>query len=352
MKTLPLVGLCLAILTVGCSGEKKADPNPAPGTDNTARHGLTAAQAAAVLVQVGDTKITVGEFADQIAEQSPYLRARYNSPERRKEFLDSVVRFELLAQEAKRRGFFGLDEVKRAEKQTMIQQMMRHDFEDKFKLADITDAEIKAYYDAHIVEFKKPEQVRIEQILVKNVSLAQRVLGQIKQAPTDQPLFKRIAAQYNEDAGSKDSFGDVGFQSLPKDRLPGETSTVPDAVVSAAFALKNLGDVHPELVKTDLGYHVVKLVARRPPLVRSVEDAKRMIQDRLRRDKRDQALDTLVSDLRKKASVKEEWSLLDSVKVEVPQGVTPENALIKAKEAAAEAEEIDEAKAAKRVGPQ
>ena len=67
-------------------------------------HGLSAEQGEQVLAKVGDTTITVKEFADRLASQSPYLRARYNSAERRKEFLDNMVRFELLAIEARKRG--------------------------------------------------------------------------------------------------------------------------------------------------------------------------------------------------------------------------------------------------------
>ena len=148
----------------------------APGADKSnLKYGLTPEQAAQVLVEVGDTKITLGEFADRLGSQSPYLRARYNSPERRREFLENMVRFELLAAEADKRGFTKSDDVERVRRQVMVQQMMS-DLFDKggLKLTDITEDEIKRYYDEHLSEFDKPAQVRASHILFKDKAAAER----------------------------------------------------------------------------------------------------------------------------------------------------------------------------------
>ena len=91
----------LVLAMAGCSKERAQESGPPP---EWPKNGLTEAQAGEVLVKVGDRTITVGEFADRLASQSPYLRARFESPERRREFLDNLVRYELLVYEAKRRG--------------------------------------------------------------------------------------------------------------------------------------------------------------------------------------------------------------------------------------------------------
>ncbi|HEY2736708.1 MAG TPA: peptidyl-prolyl cis-trans isomerase, partial [Polyangiales bacterium] len=87
-------------LGLACSSPKSADTKPAVETQQVPQmpsYGLTPEQSAQVLVKVGDTKITLGEFAERLGNQLPYLRARYHSPERRREFLENMVRFELLA---------------------------------------------------------------------------------------------------------------------------------------------------------------------------------------------------------------------------------------------------------------
>ena len=58
----------------------------------------------APLARIDDVTITLGELQERINRQSPYIRARYTSLEQKKEFLDSLIRLEVLAKEAARRG--------------------------------------------------------------------------------------------------------------------------------------------------------------------------------------------------------------------------------------------------------
>jgi peptidyl-prolyl cis-trans isomerase C len=307
-----------------CSGdEEAAEGDP---TGDSAEHGLTEEQAKQVLAKVGDTTITVGEFAERLADQSPYLRARYNSPERRREFLDNMIRFELLALEAGAREFDKLPEVERTRKQVMVQQMMKELFEDKIQLGDITDKEIREYYEANRDEFHKPEQVRASHILIANQARAQQVLGQLKDSPTDINLFRQLAEEHNEDATSKARFGDLGFFARPGEGEPDEGSDVPAAVAEAAFQIDQIGGIHSELVKTDQGHHIVKLTGRRAALRRSLDEARRPIQNRLWREKREAAVEEFVASLRAKAELEERLDLLDQVRIQVPQARATETA--------------------------
>lgn len=306
-------------LLVGC-GDKKQElgTKPTPGSaPEELKFGLTQAQAAQPLVKVGDTTITLGQFADRLGGQSPYLRARYNSPERRREFLDNMVRFELLATEASKRGYEQKSDVERVRKQMMVQQMMQELFEkDGAKLSDISDAEIQQYYDANKGEFEKPAQVRASHILVKEKATAQRLLAQAKAKPEDMQFFRKLAEQYNQDPGTKESFGDLRFFSEAREANELGGPERPDAVRKAAFTLKNVGDVYAELVQSERGFHVVKLTGKREAMTRSLEDARRLIQNRLWRKKREDAIDKFVADLRAKANVKESAELLAKVQAQ------------------------------------
>lgn len=312
-------------LFAACSGDdgEASNGEGSEGTEEELHHGLTKAQAAELLVKVGDREITVGEFAERLADQSPYLRARYNTPERRREFLDNLVRFELLAQEAERRGLDQLPEVQRTRKQVMIQQMMRERFEDRIQLSDVTDEEIRAYYEAHLDEFNKPEQVRASHILIKNRATAQRVLRQLLAAPDDMTLFRELADRYNEDPetsrGSR--HGDLRFFGRDGSRSGNtgeeEADRVPAAVAEAAFGIERIGGVYPELVETPEGFHIIKLTGRRAALRRTLEEARRPIQNRLWRQKREQAVEEFVAQLRREANVEENPAALDSVQIDV-----------------------------------
>src|SRR5688572_1316361 len=90
---LALGGAALACDKPKPAEQKPAAPVAAPEADKKdLKYGLTPEQASQVLVEVGSTKITLGEFAERLGSQSPYLRARYHSPERKREFLDNMVR--------------------------------------------------------------------------------------------------------------------------------------------------------------------------------------------------------------------------------------------------------------------
>src|SRR5690348_1981182 len=75
---------------------------------------------AEALAKVDDVTITVGEFQERINQQSPYVRARYTSMERKKEFLDNLARSEVLAKEPDRRGLSKDAGVARTRKQGLV----------------------------------------------------------------------------------------------------------------------------------------------------------------------------------------------------------------------------------------
>jgi peptidyl-prolyl cis-trans isomerase C len=307
----------LALSSGACSD--KAPANQAADSSEAAKvetkHGLTREQAKQPLVVIGETTVTVGDFAEQLADKSPYLRARYASPERRRELLDELVKFELLAKEATRRGLDQSEEVVRTKKQLMVQQMMKAEFEDKVKLSDITDDEIKAYYDAHPDEFNKPAQVRASVVLVKDEAKAKKLQKQVLDKPDDNELFRELAKRESDDPVLAERYGDLQFFSRPSDRKPGD-APVPDAIAEAAFKLDKIGDLAPELVKTESGYAIVKLTGKRKELARTLEQTRRTIQHKLWRERREAAIDAFVKTLRAKANVQENWQLLEQVKVE------------------------------------
>jgi parvulin-like peptidyl-prolyl isomerase len=207
-------------------------------------------------------------------------------------------------------------------KQAMVQQMMQ-DLFDKggIKLDDVGDAEIKAYYDANPAEFDKPAQVRASHILFKDKPAAEKVLKELQEKPADADLFRKLATAHNQDASTRDSFGDLRFFSLTPDPN-GETDEPkrPESVRKAAFGLTKVGDVYGQVVQSELGFHIVKLTGKREPLKRSLEDARRMIQNKLWRTKREQAIDKFVADLRASANVQENAEVLAKVQVKDGSG--------------------------------
>lgn len=305
--------LCVAL---ACGGDEET-PEETPDNSETL-HGLTRDQAAETLVTIGETQITVGEFAERLADQSPYLRARFNSPERRREFLENMIRFELLAQEAERRGLDELPEVQRSRNQSMIQQLMRELFEDEIRLEDVTDEQVEAYYEAHRNEFHKPPQVRASIIGFADRATAQAALDAHKRHPEDVEAFRQLAAaQVNTTLAERR--GDVDFFSADGER-GNDRPPVPAPLADAAFGLERIGDVHDEIVAADDQFWIVKLTGRRPALTRSLEEAHRPIQNRIWRETRDRAVEEFVAELRGAADVEVNPDVLSTVRIDGEPG--------------------------------
>src|SRR3954452_22419401 len=119
-----------------------------------------------VVAEVGSETITADEVRQRLNETSPFLRARYSTLDRKKEFLDNMVRNELLAQEAVRQGYDKSPAVKEQMKRAMIQELIRHQLDEKLTGADIADDDLKKFYEAHVDDFVKPERARVFHIFL------------------------------------------------------------------------------------------------------------------------------------------------------------------------------------------
>lgn len=312
----------LAFATGGCRDRdaQAPDPSTAPpaAQADDLPEGLDAETAAKPVARVGDHTITVGDLARRIVAESPYLRARYQSPERRRELLDQLIDFHLLAEEAERRGYDALPEVERAWKQAMIERLVEAHFREDPSRTEVTEDEVRAFYEAHPEEWSRPEQVRAAHIVVADRALAERILAEAAAAPrTDDETWRRLVTRHSQDASTRRAFGDLGFFSAPGSETGRQ---VPEPVARAAFALDAIGAIHPEPVRTPAGWHVVRRTGHRPALRRPLDEVRRTIESRLWREKQDAAVAALIDGLREAHDVEEHPERLDAV--EIP-GVKP-----------------------------
>jgi parvulin-like peptidyl-prolyl isomerase len=152
----------------------------------------------------------------------------------------------------------------------------------------VTDEEAEAYYNGHLTEYDRPEEVRVRHILVKDKAKAEELLAQLKGGAN----FEGLAKQHSEDPGSGAEGGDLGF--FGKGRMVPEFE-------EAAFKLKP-GELSG-LVQTQFGYHILQGVehrdARRVPLA----EAKDEIKTKLGEERKDAALTAWLAEQKKAAKV-------------------------------------------------
>lgn len=131
----------------------------------------------------------------------------------------------------------------------------------------VTDEEIAAYYEEHIDDFESPEMVKASHILVDTEAEAQAALDRIM-AGAD---FSEVAAVVSMDPMTAKAGGDLGFFA---------TGEMVKEFEDAAFALQ-AGEVSG-IVKTDFGYHIIKVTERAEASRASFEEVGGMIEQLLR----------------------------------------------------------------------
>ena len=298
-----IVPVVLVALLAACGGEKASGPKkngPAVATGN----GVT---------------ITAEEFKARLDEQSPFIRSRYSTLERKKEFLDNLVRFEVLAKEAERQGLDKDPDVQLTLRKIMVQKLVQKNFADQSAGKDLPEAELQKYYDEKKDEFQKPKKVRLAAIVLtapagtperaKKEAAAKKALAQVKAAEKSNSLaFAAAVTQFSEDAASKAVSGDLNFKS--KDELE---KAYGKELAEAAFALKP-GELSG-VVAAPQGFYVLKATGVQEEINRPFESVKAQIASKLQREKKTKEFDELVKKLKEQAKVTVNDAELEKVTV-------------------------------------
>lgn len=134
----------------------------------------------------------------------------------------------------------------------------------------VTDDDLQAYYAQNKDRFVAPERRQARHILVKTQQEAESVLARLK-AGED---FAALAKALSQDTGSKDSGGDLGLS---------ERSAFVKPFADAVFSMAQGETRGP--VKTDFGFHVIRLDAISAGGTRSFDEARAEIDQQLRRER-------------------------------------------------------------------
>jgi len=148
---------------------------------------------------------------------------------------------------------------------------------------EISKEDVKKYYDDHQSEYGTQEERQAAHILISANAMsskadkeaarakAELLLQQARKSPNK---FAELAKLNSQDVGSAANGGDLGFFGRGMMVKPFE---------DAAFSLKE-GEIS-ELVKSDFGYHIIKLIAVKPSRILPFEEAREGIANKLRQQK-------------------------------------------------------------------
>ena len=242
-----------------------------------------------VVAKINDKEITMSYFTERIKD---YPSLAHNGPmdeEAKKGFLDNLIVRELLIQEAIHNGIDKEKEtaafIEEMKKRILVDKVFKKEVDGK---VSVSEDDIKKFYNEHPEEIKNPDEIRANHILLKTREEAEMVRKKIK----DGIKFEDAAKKYSVDSGSKDSGGDLGFFS--------RGMMVPE-FDEAAFKL-NIGEIS-DIVQSQFGFHIIKVLEKRPGKQKSFDEAKQEIEKKLLSNKRKERFDVLVAELKAKAKI-------------------------------------------------
>ena len=255
------------------------DDSQVLGIKKEVLEGLIAAE---LLYQESQRKgIKVEEAA--INEQLETLRKRFPSED---EFKGALIKMNLSEAEVK-------SQIKRG---LTIEQLITEQFVEK---VTVSGTEVKGYYDSHPDSFKQPEQVQASHILIKvdpeaeesQRAAARKKIEEIQQKLREGEDFAALAKAFSEGPSSAKG-GDLGYFRRGQMLKPFE---------EAAFALRP-GEVS-EVVETRFGYHLIKVMDKKPETAIPYEDIKEKVEQYLKDMKARQEVDLYVKKLKENAEV-------------------------------------------------
>jgi peptidyl-prolyl cis-trans isomerase C len=224
-------------------------------------------------------KARVDALAAQLAKAG-----RPMSPEMQGQLKDEVIAREIFMQEAQKRGLDASDDFKAQMELARQTLLIRELFADYQKSNPVTDADVKAEYDKFAAA-NGGKEYRARHILVEKEDQAKAIIASLKKGGK----FDEIAKKQSKDPGSGANGGDLDWANA--------ASYVPE--FSTALIKLKKGQTTEAPVKTQFGWHVIRLEDVREAQLPKLEEVKPQITQQLQQQK----LAKFQEDLRGKAKI-------------------------------------------------
>ena len=193
-----------------------------------------------------------------------------DNPQVRDQAREMLVTRELILQEADKRGVIQNELVREQLEQARMGVLIAAVFEDYVEKEGVAEADLKAAYETVKTQYTGKEY-HVEHILVEKESDAKAIIAQLKAGAN----FEDIAKAKSQDPGSAKNGGDLGWVS--------DKALVPE-FSKAMVQLKN-GQITDKPVKSQFGWHIIKMVDVRDVKAPSLEEIKDQLKQMITADK-------------------------------------------------------------------
>jgi peptidyl-prolyl cis-trans isomerase C len=210
-------------------------------------------------------KARMDALASQIAKSG-----RPITPDLEGQLKDEVIAREIFMQEAQKRGLDASDDFRNQMELARQTLLIRELFADYQKKNPVTDADIKAEYDKFVAA-NGGKEYRARHILVEKEDEAKAIIGNLKKGQK----FEDIAKKQSKDPGSGANGGDLDWANA--------ASYVPE--FAQAMVKLNKGQTTEAPVKSQFGFHVIRLDDVRDAQLPKLEEVKPQIAQSLQQQK-------------------------------------------------------------------
>src|SRR5688572_21371683 len=209
-----------------------------------------------------------------------------DNAERQNAVREELVNREILAQAAQKRGLDKNPDIQAQMDMARQAVLVRALFENEVKTNPVSDADLARQYE----QFKGSmgtNEYKVAHILVDKEEDAKQIIDQLNKGGD----FAKIAKERSKDPGSKDTGGDLDWGPSARYVKP----------FSDAVTTQQKGKISAAPVKTDFGYHVIRVDDVRPLKVPEFSEVKEQLRQRADQ----QQIQRMVVDLRQKAKIEE-----------------------------------------------
>lgn len=254
-----------------------------------------------VLATIDKDKVTLEEFNKELDKIPVNMKMAVATESGKRSFLDNLIIKKLLLKEAAKNKIENEQEFQTRlldiKTQLLIESLLRKRIASSPQLSD---EEVKKYYEANKDKFKKEKEIGTRHILLKTEEEAKQIKDKLKNGED----FIELAKQYSIEPNARTSGGDIGFH--PKGALLPEYE-------EAAFKLTKNGQVSG-IVKTQYGYHIIRLEGTKPPSFVPLEEVKDFIKQQMAQEKQKELIEKYVEELKKNAKITVNETLLKDEK--------------------------------------
>jgi peptidyl-prolyl cis-trans isomerase C len=233
---------------------------------------------AKIVAKVGTLEITDKDVDTRLKQLPPQYKASYASEAGRKMLVEQLVQEKLIYLQARSENYdtnaLVLTQLEKAKQRLMVGQYIA----DVFKKIQVTEDELKIYYDNNKAMFVQKEQVKAKHILFKTQEEAVGAKARILKGESFEDVAKELSIGPSAPKG-----GDLGW--FEKEQM------VPEFANSAfSLAIDEISDP----VKTQFGYHIIKVDEKKAAGTKSFADARAEMERTLTGNKQKESMEEVI----------------------------------------------------------